>query len=545
MYKTPSGGAIINYGPTLPSINSVPDGSVFYLNAGPSPGLYVLSILPDSNLGATGFQPGLAWSASSALDSSAFVAIAGGSMTGALDVDAALSANSLSVSGTSALAALTATGTTTLSGTTISIGTTGSAVTVNGGIILGSKIPRIGPTAGGALAGDRGFVFSYDSGGIKAGWFGFDASTNKFAFVPNATFASDVVSGDAGRFDLSATPLAELSDVTISTAPSVGAVLAWNGSTWTPTAQSGGISSAFTTIQDSSGGAQISSSGATPLRMAISDSTAIAAPTVSFTDTAVKQVQFNVPAYIFRSYTAVGSSTSAEINLSKNIGGGSPNTVGQITLDTDAAEGLYYQIQSRSDSFPGNVIRIRVNAAAMASHLASNFIDTTATAQAKVGALTVGGLTSTGAVVILDATGSTGLGVGALQVAGGASVAENLYVGGTVYATGDVIASASDARLKKNVKHIPAALSKVMALNGYTFNWDTEATSAAGINRGTATEVGVIAQEVQAVLPEAVCPAPGNNDFLTVKYDRLVALLIEAIKDQQHQIDDLKSMLQR
>jgi hypothetical protein len=56
-------------------------------------------------------------------------------------------------------------------------------------------------------------------------------------------------------------------------------------------------------------------------------------------------------------------------------------------------------------------------------------------------------------------------------------------------------------------------------------------------------EVGVSAQEVQNVLPEIVVPAPIDNKYLTVYYDKLVPLLIEAIKEQQKQIDELKELI--
>ncbi len=105
---------------------------------------------------------------------------------------------------------------------------------------------------------------------------------------------------------------------------------------------------------------------------------------------------------------------------------------------------------------------------------------------------------------------------------------------------GDIIAFASDERLKTNFEPIENALDKVLALNGFTYNFN-EIGEGLGFDTSL-RHAGVSAQEVQAVLPEAVCPAPANDEYLTVKYDKLVPLLIEAIKELKAEIDELKGV---
>lgn len=123
---------------------------------------------------------------------------------------------------------------------------------------------------------------------------------------------------------------------------------------------------------------------------------------------------------------------------------------------------------------------------------------------------------------------------------------------GNVRATNDVIAYASDRRLKHNIQPIENALSKVVSLTGMTYQWN-EVGSQHGWEADTEIrEAGVFAQDVQAVLPEAVRLAPfddnmgvskSGENFLTVKYEKIVPLLIEAIKEQQTQIEELKAKL--
>lgn len=113
-------------------------------------------------------------------------------------------------------------------------------------------------------------------------------------------------------------------------------------------------------------------------------------------------------------------------------------------------------------------------------------------------------------------------------------------VAGAISATGNITAYSSDARLKKNVQNIQNPMDKLFKIGGYTFDWDSKKCFVAGFRPDNDHEHGVLAQEVQRVVPDAVSPAAFDPDYLTVNYARLVPLLIECIKDLQNQIDELK-----
>ena len=107
---------------------------------------------------------------------------------------------------------------------------------------------------------------------------------------------------------------------------------------------------------------------------------------------------------------------------------------------------------------------------------------------------------------------------------------------------GDIIAYASDERLKKNIKPIDGALGKLLKIGGYTFNFNELGTQLVG-TPGDERQVGVIAQEVEQVLPEIVAPAPADENYKTVKYEKLVPLLIESIKELSARVEQLESQL--
>jgi len=110
----------------------------------------------------------------------------------------------------------------------------------------------------------------------------------------------------------------------------------------------------------------------------------------------------------------------------------------------------------------------------------------------------------------------------------------------TVYAGGDVVAYySSDKYLKDNLTKIQSPLDKLSQINGYMFNWNNKQdTYEIGKE-----DLGVVAQEVEAILPQIVITR--DNGYKAVKYEKLVPLLIEAIKEQQKQIDELKSQVNK
>jgi hypothetical protein len=97
--------------------------------------------------------------------------------------------------------------------------------------------------------------------------------------------------------------------------------------------------------------------------------------------------------------------------------------------------------------------------------------------------------------------------------------------------------SDSDKRLKKNIIPLTSALDKLQSINGVSYNWNDTAKEA-GFTDET-TQIGVIAQELEDVYPELVKQNP--NGFKSVAYDRLTAILIEAVKELTERVKKLEA----
>jgi phage baseplate assembly protein gpV len=112
-------------------------------------------------------------------------------------------------------------------------------------------------------------------------------------------------------------------------------------------------------------------------------------------------------------------------------------------------------------------------------------------------------------------------------------------VAGRIDASNDVVAfSTSDKRLKENIQPIPNALDKISKIGGYTFDWRTE-EDLVSLHGHEGSDVGVIAQEIESILPNIVTTR--DNGYKAVKYEKIVPLLIQCIKELKDEIDDLKS----
>ena len=186
--------------------------------------------------------------------------------------------------------------------------------------------------------------------------------------------------------------------------------------------------------------------------------------------------------------------------------------------------------------------------------------------EVKIGAET----TLDGKVKVTNTTDSTSVSIGALVVDGGVGVGKtitaqdirvvneisapvgtsltltaptgqhvaiqtNTIVTGILSVTDDITAFySSDERLKDNITPIDDPLSKVLSISGNTFDWNEKSNKSGH-------DVGLIAQEINEVLPEAVTTR--DNGYLAVDYQRVVPLLVEAIKKLTDKVDDLEQKL--
>ena len=225
--------------------------------------------------------------------------------------------------------------------------------------------------------------------------------------------------------------------------------------------------------------------------------------------------------------TLTNKTISGASNTLSNIGNGSltnsSTTIGTTAIALGASSTTLAGLTSvTSTAFVG----------ALTGNASGTAATVTTAAQPSITSLgTLTSLTVNGAVTLNTATTAV---TGALIV-GGATTSTTV---GLIRASNDVIAFASsDERLKENVLIISGSLDILKQINGYYFDWIT----MEGVHENEGHDIGVIAQEIEKVLPEVVTTR--ENGYMAVKYEKLVALLIQTNKELLARVEALEEKI--
>jgi len=134
----------------------------------------------------------------------------------------------------------------------------------------------------------------------------------------------------------------------------------------------------------------------------------------------------------------------------------------------------------------------------------------------------------------ISMSSTLGVQVGSLSTGGAINVGADAH--------GAMNTFVSDYRLKKNIEPIESALDKVLSMTGVNFEWKSKEEGNDHFAGGTGKRIGLIAQDVEKVVPEVVFQ---EGEYYGMNYSPLVSLLVEAVKERQKQIDNLAERLNK
>ena len=217
----------------------------------------------------------------------------------------------------------------------------------------------------------------------------------------------------------------------------------------------------------------------------------------------------------------VGSTNNSP--ATNNVAGSLHGSLGNIQASVDGNPCLFVNRKSND----GDIISLRKDGSSVGSigsrsGSANIYIESGGSGRLRANGTDVVGWNSANLALFSHLDGGSDLGTSGNRFKDG-------HFSGTVNAAN--FNTTSDATLKTNVETLTGSLDAVKSLRGVSYDW---------IESG-GSEIGVIAQEVEAVLPDVV--STNDEGIKSVKYGNMVAVLIEAIKEQQVQIDELKAQL--
>ena len=250
------------------------------------------------------------------------------------------------------------------------------------------------------------------------------------------------------------------------------------------------------------------------LEIGVSATTALAGDTTTITTTQASEISANtlkvsdtgVPALLSSSGSVELNTEISELAVREAIGAGTSN----LAIGTTSSTAL-----AGNTTIPTNNTQL-TNGQGFISSLSGAVLTTTT--QTVAGAKTFSSdlKVSTGSIAVGNVINST--------------------TDGRIDAANDVVAfSSSDIRLKDNIKTIDNALDKVNSIQGIEFDWIEKEK----VHGNSGHDVGVIAQEIEKVLPDVVTTR--DSGYKAVKYEKIVPLLIEAIKELTNEVNKLKN----
>jgi hypothetical protein len=249
---------------------------------------------------------------------------------------------------------------------------------------------------------------------------------------------------------------------------------------------------------------------------------------------------FSTPAMVVDSSGNVGIGSSqlnnAFLTVSKSVNG----DVGLSVLNTDTGANANARIDIGASTYGSSELTIQAYSATASGTL----LGVTA---AKLKAIFDNSSTANTNGLLIGTSGANplyfsvnGAERARISSTGGFSIGTTADPGaGALYATGNITAYYSDDRLKTRLGNIENALDKVKTLTGFYYEANQ---TAQDLGYKPVREVGVSAQKVQEILPEVVAPAPIDEQYLTVRYEKLVPLLIEAIKELTDKVEKLEAL---
>jgi hypothetical protein len=278
--------------------------------------------------------------------------------------------------------------------------------------------------------------------------------------------------------------------------------------------------------------------------------------TVNTTDTfeqwrvKTNQVSSDIDTYVTANVAAVRSDIASNVsvinsNIASNVSTiNSSIAANALTINTS----IVANVSTINTNISSNVTAVNSNIASNVSTINSSIASNVSTINSSIAA---NALTINTSITSNVSTLNTNISANVNNTSGKVTTG-SIGVGtaasgttGEIRATNDITAFySSDMALKENIIIIDNPIEKIKALRGVYFDWTDDYINARGGEDGyfvRKKDVGVIAQEVEKVLPEIVAQRSDGNK--AVKYDRLVSVLIEAVKELNEQVTDLREKL--